>query len=99
MKRPFLALILLLGLAVAAAVVVAGWRFDLRRRVEARPPGSKAVVDVQQLRLVYDPPPTQPLTKVTPLAGDVLVAGGGLGGVAAALGACEAGRTVILTEE
>ena len=30
---------------------------------------------------------------------DILVVGGGLGGVAAALGALEAGRTVVLTEE
>lgn len=30
---------------------------------------------------------------------DILVVGGGLGGVAAALAACRAGRTVILTEE
>jgi NADPH-dependent 2,4-dienoyl-CoA reductase/sulfur reductase-like enzyme len=31
-------------------------------------------------------------------AADVLVVGGGLGGVAAALAACRAGRTVVLTE-
>jgi NADPH-dependent 2,4-dienoyl-CoA reductase/sulfur reductase-like enzyme len=30
---------------------------------------------------------------------DILVVGGGLGGVAAALAACRAGRTVVLTEE
>lgn len=30
---------------------------------------------------------------------DILIAGGGLGGVAAALAACRAGRTVVLTEE
>ena len=30
---------------------------------------------------------------------DILVVGGGLGGVAAALGALEAGRTVVMTEE
>ena len=30
---------------------------------------------------------------------DILVVGGGLGGVAAALGACRAGKSVIMTEE
>lgn len=30
---------------------------------------------------------------------DILIVGGGLGGVAAALAACRAGRTVVLTEE
>lgn len=33
------------------------------------------------------------------LNADVLVVGGGLGGVAAALAACRAGRRVVLTEE
>lgn len=35
----------------------------------------------------------------TPTETDVLIAGGGTGGVAAALAACRAGRTVVLTEE
>ena len=30
---------------------------------------------------------------------EVLIVGGGLGGVAAALSACEAGRKVVMTEE
>lgn len=34
-----------------------------------------------------------------PTETDVLIAGGGTGGVAAALAACRAGRTVVLTEE
>ncbi|WP_143681047.1 FAD-dependent oxidoreductase, partial [Streptomyces sp. 2R] len=35
----------------------------------------------------------------TPTETDVLIAGGGTGGVAAALAACRAGRTAVLTEE
>jgi hypothetical protein len=54
------------------------------------------IVDVQRLRLVYEPPRPRVDRQ---LDCDVLVAGGGLGGVAAALGACERGRTVVLTEE
>ena len=41
---------------------------------------------------------TPPTTSVE-LRTEVLIAGGGLGGVAAALGALEAGRSVVLTEE
>src|SRR5262245_60227761 len=59
-------------------------------------PGSVPVVDVQELRLVYGPPEPRPDRQ---LECEVLVAGGGLGGVAAALGACERGRSVVLTEE
>ena len=46
------------------------------------------------------PPAEQPPGSVTPeLRTEVLIVGGGLGGVAAALGACQLGRQVILTEE
>ena len=40
-----------------------------------------------------------PRTTPVELRTEVLIAGGGLGGVAAALGALEAGRSVVLTEE
>ncbi|CAL9341849.1 FAD-dependent oxidoreductase [Streptomyces sp. DH-12] len=40
-----------------------------------------------------------PIPTGTPTDTDVLVTGGGTGGVAAALAACRAGRTVVLTEE
>jgi len=40
-----------------------------------------------------------PRTSEGELRTEVLIVGGGLGGVAAALGALEAGRTVVLTEE
>jgi DNA-binding LacI/PurR family transcriptional regulator len=47
-----------------------------------------------------EPPTAQPLEPVTPeLRTEVLIIGGGLGGVAAALAACQLGRQVILTEE
>jgi hypothetical protein len=39
------------------------------------------------------------MMNVTEMHTDILVVGGGLGGVAAALGACRAGRSVIMTEE
>ncbi len=39
------------------------------------------------------------MMSVTEMHTDILVVGGGLGGVAAALGACRAGRSVIMTEE
>lgn len=39
------------------------------------------------------------MINVTEMHTDILVVGGGLGGVAAALGACRAGRSVIMTEE
>ncbi|MDQ0136030.1 hypothetical protein J2T08_003951 [Neorhizobium galegae] len=39
------------------------------------------------------------MINVTEMHTDILVVGGGLGGVAAALGACRAGRNVIMTEE
>ena len=54
------------------------------------------VVDVQQTRVLTFEPPAEPPQKTF---AEVLVVGGGLGGVAAALAACEGGRTVILVEE
>src|SRR5207248_9843844 len=61
------------------------------------PPGRPtAIVDVQRLRLVSEPADARPDRR---MQCDVLVAGGSLGGVAAALAACESGRSVVLTEE
>lgn len=56
----------------------------------------KLVIDVQALKIVEVddglPPPSH-------IHAEVLVVGGGLGGVAATLSACRAGRTVCLVEE
>jgi len=54
------------------------------------------VLDVQRLRVL--PEPDQPKVDAV-FECDLLVAGGSLGGCAAALAACRAGRTVVLTEE
>jgi len=54
------------------------------------------VLDVAGLRVAALPASHPPDRAV---AVDVLVAGGGMGGVAAALAACDAGRTVLLSEE
>ncbi|MBN2172427.1 MAG: FAD-dependent oxidoreductase [Candidatus Krumholzibacteriota bacterium] len=54
------------------------------------------VLDIAGLRLAALPVSRPPDRTVTV---DILVAGGGLGGVAAALAACDAGRTVLLSEE
>jgi hypothetical protein len=54
------------------------------------------VLDVQRLRLL-DEPARPEIDRV--LECDLLVAGGGVGGCAAALAACRSGRTVVLTEE
>jgi hypothetical protein len=53
------------------------------------------LLDIQQLRLLEEPDDAP----AEPLAGDILIVGGGLGGVAAALAACGRGRRVILAEE
>src|SRR5260370_41957951 len=54
------------------------------------------VLDVQRMRVVpsraNEPPDGE-------IEGEVLVVGGGMGGVAAALAAARAGRSVLLTEE
>jgi hypothetical protein len=54
------------------------------------------VLDVQLLRLLPDNPkaPVWPVIET-----DLLIVGGGMGGCAAALAACRAGRNVVLTEE
>jgi hypothetical protein len=54
------------------------------------------VLDVQNLRLLPDDPnaPAWPVIET-----DILIVGGGMGGCAAALAACRAGRNVVLTEE
>ncbi len=57
---------------------------------------SVRVVDVQGMQVVTVAPDAEPAET---LRADIVILGGGLGGVAAALSACEAGRTVILTEE
>jgi hypothetical protein len=54
------------------------------------------ILDVQNLRLLSEPAGA-PASRV--LECDILVAGGGLGGCAAALAACRRGRRVVLTEE
>lgn len=54
------------------------------------------LVDVQKLRLLEEPESPE---IDTVLKCDLLVAGGGTGGCAAALAACRVGRTVVLTEE
>jgi hypothetical protein len=100
MKRWQLTTISALGLGLAAAGLALGWRWAVGRHgPPAPPPGSVAIVDVQNLRLLYEPGPTRPAPAAPTLVTDVLVAGGGLGGVAAALGACERGYHVVLTEE
>src|SRR5690242_8678438 len=58
-----------------------------------------ALLDTQRLRLVPDTAPGLAARPPEVRDTEVLVAGGSLGGVAAALGACESGRRVILTEE
>lgn len=54
------------------------------------------VLDVQNLRLLPENPnaPAWPVIET-----DLLIVGGGMGGCAAALAACRAGRSVVLTEE
>lgn len=54
------------------------------------------ILDVQKLRVLEGPDEPRPDRT---LECDLLVAGGGMGGCAAALAACRAGRTVVLTEE
>ena len=54
------------------------------------------VLDVQRLRLL-DEPAEPEIDRVFEC--DLLIAGGGMGGCAAALAACRAGRSVVLTEE
>jgi len=55
-----------------------------------------SVLDVQRLRVL--PQPAEPVVDLE-IECDVLVAGAGTGGCAAALAACRAGRSVVLTEE
>lgn len=54
------------------------------------------ILDVQKLRLIEQPEAPAPDAV---LECDLLIAGGSLGGCAAALAACRAGRRVVLTEE
>jgi len=56
----------------------------------------KQVVDVQKLRIVEVDDAAAPSEQ---LSVEILIAGGSVGGVSAAIAACEAGRTVCLTEE
>lgn len=53
------------------------------------------LLDIQHGRVV----PIHDQSPARSLACDVLIVGGGLGGVAAALAACDRGRTVVLTDE
>src|SRR5437764_2195872 len=53
------------------------------------------LIDIQNLRLVASPDDAP----ATPLACDILIVGGGLGGCAAALAACARGRRVVMSEE
>src|SRR3954464_15478973 len=54
------------------------------------------IPDIQRMRLVAEPDGHLPDYV---LECDLLVAGGGMGGCAAALAACRGGKTVVLTEE
>src|SRR3569832_2085379 len=57
---------------------------------------NRQILDVQKTRLLAEPqghPPRRILDC------DLLDAGGGMGGCAAALAACRGGKTVVLTEE
>src|SRR5687767_4401174 len=56
----------------------------------------RSILDVQKLRILTEPDDYRINTS---LECDLLVAGGSMGGCAAALAACRAGRTVVLTEE
>ena len=76
------------ALALCAAPVVG--------QAQAAGEGAVAVVDFQKTRVVEIPADRAPAERVRV---DVAVIGGGVGGVAAALAALEAGRTVVLTEE
>src|SRR5262249_46028842 len=58
-----------------------------------------ALLDTSRLRLVRDPAPGAASRPPEERETDILVAGGSLGGVAAALGACDCGRRVVLAEE
>src|SRR5947208_14198871 len=53
------------------------------------------LIDIQNLRLVASPDDAP----ATPLACEILIVGGGLGGCAAALAACARGRRVVMSEE
>ncbi len=55
------------------------------------------ILDIQKLRILSEPDETTFADRV--LEADLLVAGGGMGGCAAALAALRSGRTVVLTEE
>jgi hypothetical protein len=56
----------------------------------------RRLLDVQKTRLIDQPAEPRPGREVEC---DVLIAGGGVGGCAAALAACRAGRQVVLTDE
>jgi DNA-binding LacI/PurR family transcriptional regulator len=70
------------------------------RRPASSPTGPATQTPASDPTTRTEPPAAQPLEPVTSeLHTEVLIVGGGLGGVAAALAACQLGRQVILTEE
>ncbi|MBN2172046.1 MAG: FAD-dependent oxidoreductase [Candidatus Krumholzibacteriota bacterium] len=85
------ALLAALALLLAAAAPAAG-----QAPADGGSAGVLAVVDVQKTRVVEVPAGRAPAER---LRAEVAVVGGGVGGVAAALAALEAGRTVVLAEE
>ncbi|HPZ99423.1 MAG TPA: FAD-dependent oxidoreductase [Phycisphaerae bacterium] len=72
--------------AIGLVSVLSGWA----------PALALQVVDVQGMRLVSVP---DDAVAAESRQADIVILGGSLGGVAAALAACDEGRTVILTEE
>ena len=84
-------------LLAACLALLAGFDPPAFCRAQAAPGGGLVpVLDVQELRILEVDPAAPPARE---LAADLCIAGGGLGGSAAALAACEAGLRVILTEE
>ncbi len=90
-RRRFLARTLHAG----AGLWAAGWAGEVwaAERATGR---QRRVLDVQKLRVVEVPADDG---KPEMLWGDVAIVGGGMGGVAAAMAACHAGRNVCLFEE
>lgn len=82
-----------LALALAAAALATAGIILLTR------PSAPVLLDAERLRLVREPAIRTGAPPESSMQAEVLVVGGSLGGVAAALGACDSGRRVLLTEE
>jgi len=76
-------------------ILVSGWTLLHAAARDVRADALQ-VVDVQGMRIVQV---AADATPSGPERADIVILGGSLGGVAAALAACDAGRSVILTEE